>query len=775
MKSEKYQLLSLNFTIPLTIIVIGLTSVTTQILIIREMSTIFQGNELSLGTMLGVWLFWTGIGSLLLPKISFLKNHPLKKISIVQIVLTVLLPLYLLFIRSAKHILSLIPGEIIGYIPMFIMSLMVLAPFCLLSGFLYSISCQWVESILSKGPRSIARVYIWDAVGASIGGVLASLFLIRFLSPFQILIILASLNFIAAVYNGRFNPFKATSLRITWNLILPLLFLYLGLFYSSKIQSYCNQILWKGYNLIKTTNTAYGNVAVIKTGNQISLFHNGLHLFSLSDQLTAEESVHFSLLQHKNPEYVLLVSGNVQSSMAEVLKHPNVKSLYYVELDPAIVEYAIMYGDSGASEIRSDPRVTVKTIDARLFIKQTRKNFDLVILNLPHPYTAQLNRFYTVEFFREIKSILKKNGIISLTVQGGANVISPELSDYLNMVHATLKRVFSETVLLPGETIRIFSSQNKKFLTTDPDTLVKRLNNRNIHTEYIREYYLPYQLSEERRNYLNSKIKPVSTVSVNRDLHPLGYYFHTILWSTTYMGGFKKIFHFFSQVKMWQIISFLIIITMLIYIMKKNTPQSLSRWSVEFSIIGVGFSEISIEFILILAFQILHGYVYQMLAVLIAGYMVGLSLGGWSSLLSRIKDKNIPVLFQNIQFFMFILPVCIGIILYIFHNITIFSTNTAMLAFPFTFILLICGFLGGFQFALGNHLFFKFKRSVSKTAGFLYCMDLLGSAGGALLTSAFFIPILGIYKTLAILAFLNFSGFVLLKISLRKFSNELSF
>jgi len=775
MKFEKYQLLSLNFTIPLTIIVIGLTSVTTQILIIREMTTIFQGNELSLGTMLGVWLFWTGIGSLLLPKISFLKNYPLKKISIVQIVLTVLLPLYLLLIRSAKHILSLTPGEIIGYIPMFIISLMVLAPFCLLSGYLYSISCEWVENIISQGSKSIARVYIWDAVGASLGGVLASLFLIKFLSPFQILTILASLNLMAAVHNRGINPFKSVYLRIIWVGVLPLLFLFWGFFYSPEIQSYSNQILWKGYNIITTKNTPYGNVAVTRQKEQISVFHNGLHLFTLPDPLTAEKSVHYSLLQHKNPENVLLVSGNVQASLAEALKHPSLKSLYYVELDPAIIEYALKFGDTTASEIIADPRVTVKNIDARLFIKQTEEKFDLVILNLPHPYTAQLNRFYTVEFFREVKNILEKNGILSLTVEGTANVISPELSDYLNMIHATLKKIFSETVLLPGETIRIFASQNKKFLTADPDILVKRLKKRNIHTEYIREYYLPYQLSEERRNYLNSTIKPVSKAAVNRDLHPLGYYYHTILWSTAYMGGFKRIFHFFSHIKIWQVILFLIIITVLIYLLNKNAPPSLSMWSVGFSIIGVGFTEISIEFILILAFQILHGYVYQMLAVLIAGYMIGLALGGWSSLLSRIKDKNIHLLFQNIQFFMFILPVFIGIILYIFHNVKVFSTNTAVLAFPFTFILMICGFLGGFQFALGNHMFFKFKKSVSKTAGFLYCIDLLGSAGGALLTSAFFIPILGINKTLAILAFLNFSGFVLLKISLRKFSNKLSF
>ncbi|MFO7890979.1 MAG: hypothetical protein R6V04_11635, partial [bacterium] len=582
MKSKQYQLLSAELSIPFTILIIGITSVTTQILIMREMSTIFQGNELSLGTMLGVWLFWTGIGSLVLPNIPILKNYPLKKISLIQIILTIILPLLLLFIRSAKQMLSLTPGEMVGYMPMLIISLIVLAPFCLLFGLLYTTSCQWVDKTQSKGSFSIARVYVWEAAGSALGGVLASLFLIKFIPPFQILIILASINFIAALHNGNINPFKTKSSQILWTYLLPCLFLITGLFYSPKIQSHCDQLLWNGYNLIKTTNTPYGNVAVTRTGEQISLFHNGLHLFSLPDKLTAEESVHYSLLQHKKPEQILLIGGSVQASIAEVLKHPSLKSLYYVELDPAVVKYALRYGDINKLKVTSDPRLKIENIDARLFIKKTDKKFDLVILNLPHPYTAQLNRFYTIEFFRELNNILKKNGIISVALEGAANVITTELSDYLSMIQATIKQTFPETVILPGETIRIFASRNKKYLTANPDVLVQRLHKRNIKTEFIREYYLPFQLSQERRDYLYKKIKPVSESSINRDLHPLGYYYHTLLWSTAYMGGFKKMFRFFSKLEIWQIMSFFIVIILVIYAFKKNNPHSLSMWSVGF-------------------------------------------------------------------------------------------------------------------------------------------------------------------------------------------------
>lgn len=747
--------------------IIGITSVTTQILLMREMSTIFQGNELSLGTILGVWLFWTGMGSLVLSKISVFKKFPLKKISLIQIMLTIILPLLLVLVRSVKQMLSLTPGEMVGYMPMLIISMIVLAPFCLLSGLLYTIACQWVDMIHSKGSFSITRVYVWEAVGSALGGVLASLLLIEFVPPFQILIILATINFMAALHNSNLNTFKTKSTQILWILLLPGLFLIAGFYYSPKMQSYCNHLLWRGYNLIRTTNTPYGNVTVTRIEEQISLFHNGVHLFSIPDQLTAEESVHYSLLQHKHPQQVLLIGGCVQASLAEVLKYPSLKLLYYVELDPTIVKYALEYGEKNKSSVITDSRINIKNIDARLFIKKTNKKFDLIILNLPPPYTAQLNRFYTIEFFHELNNILKKNGIISIALEGAANVISPELSDYLSMIQASIKQVFSETVMLPGETIRIFASQNKKYITADPDVLVQRLHKRKVETEFIREYYLPFQLSQERRDYLAEQIKSVPETKLNRDLHPLGYYYHTLLWSTAYMGGFKKIFRFVSEIEICQIILFFLIISFAIFVFKKNNPLTLSKWSVGFSIIGVGFSEISIEFILILTFQILHGYVYQMLAVLIAGYMTGLALGARASFLDQIKEKNFSDLFQKIQFFMFILPLLLILIINIFQNLKIFFTNTAFLALPFTLILILCGFSGGLQFALGNHLFFKYKGSVSKTAGFLYFIDLSGSAGGALITSAFFIPILGINNTLLILAILNLAGFILLKASFK--------
>ena len=42
----------------------GLFAIVAELVIFRELSVLFYGSELFLGTFLSSWLFWTGLGSL---------------------------------------------------------------------------------------------------------------------------------------------------------------------------------------------------------------------------------------------------------------------------------------------------------------------------------------------------------------------------------------------------------------------------------------------------------------------------------------------------------------------------------------------------------------------------------------------------------------------------------------------------------------------------------------------------------------------------------------
>jgi len=71
----------------------------------------------------------------------------------------------------------------------------------------------------------------------------------------------------------------------------------------------------------------------------------------------------------------------------------------YVELDPEIIKLTRLYLPE-ASAILDHSRVTTRIEDGRRFIGQTNRRYELIISNLPEPSSAQINRFYTVEFLR---------------------------------------------------------------------------------------------------------------------------------------------------------------------------------------------------------------------------------------------------------------------------------------------------------------------------------------------------------------------------------------
>jgi len=104
----------------------GFSAFSAQIVFLRELLVLFYGNELSLGVVLGCWLFWTGLGSLGLGRISDRFHSPAQVLAAAQTLLAFVLVLTLPAIRSAKVLLGLAPGQIAGYGSIFLVSLSVL-------------------------------------------------------------------------------------------------------------------------------------------------------------------------------------------------------------------------------------------------------------------------------------------------------------------------------------------------------------------------------------------------------------------------------------------------------------------------------------------------------------------------------------------------------------------------------------------------------------------------------------------------------------------------
>ncbi len=121
-----------------------------------------------------------------------------------------------------------------------------------------------------------------------------------------------------------------------------------------------------GPNLVAGYDTPYHNLSVIQQPNQISVFINGLWWFSAPDPETAEYNVHIAMLEHPEPRKVLLVGSGITGLVGEILKHPMVTSLDYVEADPQVISLIAPHLSDRETAPLSDPRVRLRPHGRRI-------------------------------------------------------------------------------------------------------------------------------------------------------------------------------------------------------------------------------------------------------------------------------------------------------------------------------------------------------------------------------------------------------------------------
>src|SRR5208337_2967291 len=355
------------------------------------------GNEMSLGLILACWLLWTAIGSGALGRVAARARQPRQLMALLEVFVALTFPLAIFLARASKAAFQSVPGEILGPGPMILTSLMVLSAFCFLSGGLFAVGSRlFAQEASTSTMAGTSHVYLLEALGSGLGGVLASLLLIRYFTSFQIAALLCLLNFLGAASLAiRSAPRRrATGLALAG--IFALLVFPFGCSWLEKMSL---KRLWSGFELVAARNSVYGNLAVVQTEGTRSLFENGLAAFHVPDPAAAEEAVHFALLQHPVPKSLLLIGGGVNGSLSQALQHPSLERIDYVELDPAVLDLAQVHFSATWTAPSTDPRVHVHNTDGRLFLRTTDRKFDVIIVNLPDPQTAQLNRFYTLEFF----------------------------------------------------------------------------------------------------------------------------------------------------------------------------------------------------------------------------------------------------------------------------------------------------------------------------------------------------------------------------------------
>jgi spermidine synthase len=763
---------------------IGFTSVIAQIVLMRELIVVFYGNEISLGIMLAGWLLWTAIGSSLAGQVSARLRDSRRLMACLETLIAAVFPLTILAVRASRPALQSVPGEILGPAPMFLTSFVTLSVFCLLSGGLFAAGSRLCADEARTSTASAASsVYLLEAAGSGLGGILASLVLIRYFTSFEIAACLALLNLLAAAWVGVRTPFYRRVL-LALILIAALLIPRAARLLEAKSLA----LLWRGFSLVESRNSVYGNLALVATSESRSLFENGLRVLTVPDPSAAEESVHFALLEHTAPRSVLLIGGGINGSLAQALQYSSLERLEYVELDPAILGVAERHFAQAWTRVRSDPRVRIHPMDGRLFLKTSKSKFDVIIINLPDPFTAQLNRFYSQEFFIEAAEKLNPGGVLSFQVTASENYISQELADLLRCLEKTLRAVFPQVVAIPGETVHFLAANQPGSLTLDPSELMTRLRERRIRTQYVREYYIPFRMSPDRMLDLQLQIEPQPATPINRDFTPIAYYFDVVLWSSRFHSHWRESLESLARLRFGAVAGSVALglfgLALLAALYERTRvarpAEEMSRHNATLGlcVAAMGFTLLGLEVLLLLGFQALYGYVYQQLSILVAVFMVGMAAGAW---LALNKVRALPAQFKPapasldpkvsaetrrawqfeflrlalLQLLAALAPLLLYALFVLLEGVRSLAALLTISQMVFPVLALIAGLMGGYQFPLASRIYFARSDSSNRNPGMLYALDLLGACLGAVALSAYLLPVYGFLRTAMLMAVVN--------------------
>ena len=721
----------------------------------RDLIVVFNGNEMSLGIMLAAWLLCTAAGSGLSSLVAVGAGKTRPAVAALECLLGVSLPSAIWVLRASKSWFSTVPGELLGPLPMTLASLASLSLSCLASGALFVAAARMFKQESGHSSRmASSSAYLFEAVGSAIGGVMASLLFLRFLEPFQIAVIVAILNlWMAAVLLLRpiLRQFAAVAVLAAL-CAAPMLTVV-----APRLERSAQARLWRGFHLLGSRDSIYGNLAATETGNIRTIYSNGVLLANAPDEESAEEAVHYALLEHPAPHRLLLIGGGINGSIAQALKHPTVERIDYVELDPALIGLMRRFIPAATAALAADPRVRVHYADGRSYLRATHDKFDAIVLDVPDPQTAQLNRFYTEEFFLSARDHLTPNGIFALKLHSSEETISTDLTDFLRCIQRTLRSVFPFTATIPGDTIHFFAATQPNILTEDPQALIARLHERNLETRYVREYFIPFRMMPDRMDQVHKLLKPLPSTPINRDFTPVAYYFDIVLWSTQFNADWSRWFRAAAHIHFSTIVAAVLGLSLFLATLLAFVParQTRAPSAAAYSMAATGFTLMALQVFLLLAFQSIYGYVYHQLAILIGLSMAGIAFGSWLALRRTPKLAHPPCRDMATTQLLLALS-CPALICAASLMAKLSAPATTWIAAQVLFPALaaLAGVLGGFQFPIATEIYLA-DQSAPRGLGALYAVDLLGGCAGALLLSTWLIPVFGFWKTACLCAILN--------------------
>ncbi len=348
--------------------------------------SVFLGG-LAVGTYFGIWKRYT----------SKDETAARIKFAVLQLILIVFISL---FYVTKDYFVYICPNQAL------VVAYFIIATFLpsFLSGASYS---TMVEILYHKGERHVVYIYAVSTLGSVVGGLVYGyvfVYLVGIQASYACAALCSTLA-IALVY-----PFAKKAHTVG--------FFFVALFVPFAIQgNYVNNALYRFHDLLFKKYSPFGLVEVwrMNDGRSVELNVNNVHQYYSYDW---DNRVHAQWSETTlgivdRPSDALLLGYGSGISSAAFLKSDKTTSVDSIENCEPVLEAGKRFFPDEYRLVTTDPRSRIILQDFRNYIRFTDKKYDIVLLDhsILDPYYGG---FFTVDFFDQLKRILKPHGVIAI-------------------------------------------------------------------------------------------------------------------------------------------------------------------------------------------------------------------------------------------------------------------------------------------------------------------------------------------------------------------------
>ena len=403
----------------------GLTSLGAQVVWTRLLTLLFGATVFAFAIILAVFLAGLGIGSALAAYLLKRGQNAVRGLGWTQLLL--IPTLYVSGLVLARYLPfasppSLTPVPALHGLHL-LRAVVVILPSAVLWGMSFPFALAGAASTGHDTGRSSAYVYAANTIGAIIGALGVSFWIIpSYGSSWAEKLLAVGAGISAAVLMGaiqkaRRSPAKAREeapLHAAWALAL-------GVLAAAVMPSFPPIFLAHGryiWSIDQRDRFPYVSEGAASTV-AVHIAPDGYRNFHVSGRVEASNNPadlrterligHLSGLPHPHPESVLVVGMGGGVSAGALALYPEVKRIVICEIEPRVVGATRLFGEENY-HVLDDPRVEVVFDDARHFLATTREKFDVITSDPIHPWVRGNSILFSEEYYKIVRDRLKPGG-----------------------------------------------------------------------------------------------------------------------------------------------------------------------------------------------------------------------------------------------------------------------------------------------------------------------------------------------------------------------------